>query len=220
MARAQQIATTAWNQAAGNSLGCAQPTEREAIWQAYSQGRFSVATGPRSWQNPRSKASESVIDMDPKYGQSWVHRAGSGRASNSVGERFHGEKARNEISSRLTWTALDVGGPCVEAFRRIHVMAHLPWLQGRELQEAASGAKSNRWHSPCCWLPFLISWFVVMRRHIHSSRLRRSKSRGRPRNSRSNDFGSGISGSRLKDCRPISGFGSPGRMGQAFPPCA
>jgi len=26
---------------------------------------------------------------------------------------------------------------------------------GRELQDAVSGAKSNRWHSPCCWLPFL-----------------------------------------------------------------
>jgi len=29
-------------------------------------------------------------------------------------------------------------------------MAHLPWLQGRELQEAVSGAKSNRWRLPCC----------------------------------------------------------------------
>src|SRR5882762_4763425 len=27
-------------------------------------------------------------------------------------------------------------------------------LQGRELQEAAFGAKSNRRHLPCCWLPF------------------------------------------------------------------
>jgi hypothetical protein len=44
--------------------------------------------------------------------------AGSGHASNSVGGRFHGEKARG-------------------------------------LQEAVSGAKSNRWHSPCSWLPFL-----------------------------------------------------------------
>src|SRR2546425_4750037 len=35
-------------------------------------------------------------------------------------------------------------------------MAQLPWVQGRGLQEAVSGAKSNRWHSPCCWLPFLI----------------------------------------------------------------
>src|SRR5229473_120402 len=42
--------------------------------------------------------------------------AGSSRASNSVGGRFHGEKARDEISSWLTWTALDVGGPCVEVF--------------------------------------------------------------------------------------------------------
>jgi len=44
-------------------------------------------------------------------------RAGSSRASNSVGEGFLGEKARDEISPWLTWTALDVGGPCVEAFR-------------------------------------------------------------------------------------------------------
>src|ERR1043166_9962088 len=26
---------------------------------------------------------------------------------------------------RLTWTALDLGGPCVETFGRIHEMAHL-----------------------------------------------------------------------------------------------
>src|SRR2546425_907804 len=38
-------------------------------------------------------------------------------------------------------------------------MAHLPWLQGRELQETVSGAKSNSWHSPCCWLPFLL-WLL------------------------------------------------------------
>src|SRR6266851_4088854 len=35
-------------------------------------------------------------------------------------------------------------------------MARLPLLRGRGLQEAVSGAKPNRWHSPCCWLPFLI----------------------------------------------------------------
>ena len=34
-------------------------------------------------------------------------------------------------------------------------MARLRWFQGREIQEAVSGAKSNRWHLPCCWLPFL-----------------------------------------------------------------
>src|SRR5260370_42682034 len=43
-------------------------------------------------------------------------------------------------------------------------MAHLPWLQGRELQEAASGAKSNRWHLPCCWLPF---HFLPFRNAVH-----------------------------------------------------
>ncbi len=61
--------------------------------------------------------SISSIDTSSKREQSLFARAGSSRASNSVGGRFHGEKARDEISSWLTWTALDVGGPCVEAFR-------------------------------------------------------------------------------------------------------
>ena len=38
--------------------------------------------------------------------------------------------------SRLTWTALDVGGPCVEAFG-MNIRDGAPAaLQGRELQEA------------------------------------------------------------------------------------
>src|SRR5713226_2035107 len=47
-----------------------------------------------------------------------------------------------------------VGGPCVEAFGMNIGDAHLRWLHGPGLQEAASGAKSDRWHLPCCWLPF------------------------------------------------------------------
>jgi hypothetical protein len=31
------------------------------------------------------------------------------------------------------------------------------WLQGRELQEAVSGAKSGRWHLACGWR-FYFDW--------------------------------------------------------------
>ena len=52
------------------------------------------------------KKLASSIDTSPKKKRSLVSRAGSSRASNSVGGRFHGEKARAEFSSWLTWTAL------------------------------------------------------------------------------------------------------------------
>ena len=41
--------------------------------------------------------------------------AGNGRVSNSVPTEGHGETARYAFP-RLTWTALDVGGPCVGTF--------------------------------------------------------------------------------------------------------
>jgi len=43
------------------------------------------------------------------------------------------------------------------------VVARLPWLQGRELQEAVPGAKSNRWHFPCYCLPFHLNKYRLLK---------------------------------------------------------
>ena len=46
-------------------------------------------------------------------------------------------KDPKRIFPRLTWTALDVGGPCVETFG-MNICEDAPAIaQGRELQEAA-----------------------------------------------------------------------------------
>jgi hypothetical protein len=74
---------------------------------------------------------------------------GSRRASNSVGGGFHGEKARADITPWLTWTALDVGGLCVEAFYLtiLNNRAAAPKVSWRSETRvgAGSSAKPDSW---------------------------------------------------------------------------
>ena len=65
---------------------------------------------------------------------------------------------------RLTWTALDVGGPCVEAFGRIQEMAHLSCCKAANSKKLLRYHSENRWREPCYWLaftPHLARWSML-----------------------------------------------------------
>jgi len=78
----------------------------------------------------------------------------------------------------LTWTARDVGGPGVGTFGRIHELAHLPHCKAANSKKPLRRQTENRWHQPCCRLPFPLMLSGSLTFGILDSLLQGSSQRG------------------------------------------